>query len=70
MLTEFAEKAVISALKQGRVMRNLQKEYFKTRTQSSLTKSKIAEKDFDMLLDDAAYAVKYGSPRPKQQELL
>ena len=70
MLTEFAERAIITALRQGRIMRNAQKEYFKTRTQSALTQSKIEENNFDMLLDDAAYAVKYGTPRPKQQELL
>lgn len=61
---------VFNALRLGREMRDAQKKYFKTRTQSDLTKSKMAETAFDNALDDAAFAVKYGNPRPKQQELL
>ena len=50
-------------------MRQAQREYFSTRSGDSLTRSKQAERDFDRALDEAAYAVKNGTPRPTQGEL-
>lgn len=62
-------KAVCDALAKGRVMRNLQKEYFKSRSQSALSAAKCAEVEFDKALDDAAYALRTGHAKPKQGEL-
>ena len=69
-MSEEVQETVFRALRKGREMRKAQKEYFKTRTQRALTESKKAEAEFDAALDDAAYAVKHGEPRPKQQEFL
>lgn len=69
-MTDEVKLEVFNALRLGREMRNLQKEYFKTRTQSALQKSKDAERAFDTALDDAAFAVKYGHKKPKQQTLI
>ena len=64
------QEMVFEALRKGREMRMAQKEYFRTRSQKALTESKQKEAAFDEALDDAAYAVKHGAPRPKQQEFL
>lgn len=68
-MKEEVEKVVLAALEKGRRMRELQKEYFKTRAQMALTASKMAERAFDEALEDAAYAMKYGAPKPKQGDL-
>jgi hypothetical protein len=62
--------AVFNALKLGGEMRVAQKDYFKNRTQSNLTKSKSLESAFDTALEDARFAVKYGFLKPKQQTLI
>ena len=69
MLKEEVEKVVLEALVKGRLMRELQKEYFKTRSQTALMESKKAEAEFDEALEDAAYALRNGAQRPKQGEL-
>lgn len=68
-MTDEVKQIVFNALHKGRLMRNAQKDYFKTRSQNALTASKIAEAEFDKALDDAAYAVKHNAPKPKQGEL-
>ncbi|MCR5838065.1 MAG: hypothetical protein K6G94_00330 [Kiritimatiellae bacterium] len=60
---------VFDALHKGRLMRQAQREYFRSRTTTALSVSKEAETAFDVALDEAAYAVKHGSPRPTQQSL-
>lgn len=65
-MTEDAIKIMMYALERGSIMREAQKEYFRTRTQSALTRSKEAEVEFDTALDNARYAVKYGTAKPVQ----
>lgn len=60
---------VFDALHKGRIMRQAQRDYFATRSGDSLKRSKQAERDFDRALDEAAWAVKHGEPRPSQGEL-
>ena len=60
---------VFDALHKGRLMRQAQREYFRSRTTTALAVSKEAESAFDAALEEAAYAVKHGSPRPQQQRL-
>lgn len=67
-MTDKVQQIVFDALHKGRLMRNAQKEYFKTRKQADLMASKVAEQEFDTALDEAAYAVKYGAPKPRQDE--
>ena len=69
MLKEEVEKVVLEALVNGRLMRELQKEYFKTRQQRALEAAKRAEAVFDEALDEAAYALRTGERSPKQGEL-
>ena len=69
MLKEEVEKVVLEALVKGRLMRALQKEYFKTRQQRALEAAKRAEAVLDEALDEAAYAWRTGERRPKQGEL-
>ena len=68
-MTDAVQTLVFDALHKGRIMRQAQREYFSTRSGDSLTRSKQAERDFDRALDEAAYAVKNGTPRPTQGEL-
>ena len=68
-MTEAVQTLVFDALHKGRVMRQAQREYFATRSGDSLARSKQAERDFDRALDEAAWAVKNGTPRPSQGEL-
>ena len=68
-MNEEVKAIVNNALEKGRRMRALQKEYFKSRSQAALEESKKAEAAFDEALEDAAYAMKYGAPKPKQGEL-
>lgn len=68
-MTDEVKRIVFNALHKGRVMREAQRIYFRDRTGSALAVSKKAEADFDRALDDAAFAVKHGHPRPKQPEL-
>lgn len=68
-MTEDVIKILMYALKRGSMMREAQKEYFRTRTQSALTRSKEAEVAFDTALDNARYAVKYGTAKPVQGSL-
>lgn len=68
-MTDAVQALVFDALHKGREMRKWQKEYFRTRSQTALTESKQAERDFDAALDEAAWAVKNGTPRPSQGEL-
>lgn len=68
-MTDEVQTLVFDALHKGRIMRQAQRDYFATRSASNLERSKRAERDFDAALDEAAYAVKYGQPRPKQSEL-
>lgn len=70
MVNDDVLQLMMYALKRGREMRDVQKEYFRTRTQSALTRSKEAEIAFDTALDNAAYAVKYGTAKPVQGTLL
>ena len=60
---------VFDALHKGRLMRQAQRMYFRTRSVQALSVSKEAEVAFDVALEEAAYAVKHGSPRPQQQRL-
>ena len=68
-MKEEVKSIVNNALEKGRRMRALQKEYFKTRSQTALMESKKAEAEFDEALEDAAYALRNGAQRPKQGEL-
>lgn len=68
-MTDAVQTLVFDALHKGRIMRQAQREYFATRSGDSLTRSKQAERDFDRALDEAAWAVKIGAPRPTQGEL-
>jgi hypothetical protein len=69
-MKEEVKLEVFNALKLGGEMRKAQKEYFKNRTQSNLTKATTAEKAFDLALEEARFAVKYGMKKPKQQTLI
>lgn len=69
-MKDVVKRAIFNALKLGGEMREAQKEYFKNRTQTNLTKSKSLESAFDTALEDARFAVKYGFTRPKQQTLI
>ena len=62
-------QVVFDALHKGRLMRQAQREYFRSRTTKALSVSKEAETAFDVALEEAAYAVQHGSPRPQQQRL-
>ena len=68
-MDEKVKALVFDALHKGRVMRECQREYFKTRTESALRLSKNAENEFDTALDTAAKAVKRGYVI-EQEELL
>ena len=68
-MTDAVQNLVFDALHKGRIMRQAQRDYFSTRSSDSLARSKQAERDFDRALDEAAYAVKHGTPRPSQGEL-
>lgn len=63
------KKIVLAALDKGRYMRQAQKAYFTLRTQEKLTEAKRAERDFDEALDEAAYWLRTGKPKPVQEEL-
>lgn len=49
-------------------MRQMQKEYFKTRSSKSLTRSKILENEIDAEID-RVQRVQSGKPQPVQGEL-
>ena len=68
-MTDAVQALVFDALHKGRIMRQAQRDYFATRSGDALTRSKQAERDFDAALDEAAWAVKNGTPRPTQGEL-
>ena len=59
-------QVVFDALHKGRLMRQAQREYFRSRTTKALSVSKETETAFDAALDEAAYAVKYGTVRRVQ----
>ncbi len=63
------KKIVLAALDKGRAMRDAQKAYFMFRTQEKLTVAKVLEREFDEALDEAAYALRTGTMKPKQGEL-
>lgn len=67
-MTDAVQDLVFDALRKGRFMRDAQRAYFTLRTQEKLDAAKRAERDFDHTLDEAAYAVKHGAPRPTQGE--
>lgn len=58
---------VFDALHKGRLMRQAQRTYFRTRSVRALSASLETEAAFDVALEEAIYAVKHGSPRPQQQ---
>ncbi len=62
-------RVVADALERGRAMRSLQKRYFASRDQKTLTEAKAAEAAFDAVLDDAEYALKNGRMKMKQPDL-
>lgn len=68
-MSDEVQACVFNALHKGRVMRERQRDYFRTRSADALKASKSAEREFDKSLDIAAKAVKLGYV-PKQEELL
>lgn len=69
MITEATERLLRDALNKTWVMRKAQREYFKSRTVRALEESKRLERECDAALEEAAWAVKHGEPRPKQEGL-
>lgn len=68
-MNEESRKVVLDALEKGALMRSAQRAYFTLRTQDKLTAAKNAEAAFDDALYHARYAMRYGHPKPRQEEL-
>lgn len=68
-MTPEVEKIVRRAIVKATLMREAQKAYFASRTQNKLTAAKEAEREADMAIADAEYALKHGVTKPVQEEL-
>lgn len=68
-----ADQALFDALcdmcAKTRLMREMQKSYFKTRQQHFLDESKKSEREVDDALEEVAYAARFGERRPTQGDL-
>ena len=59
----------LAFFRRSRIMRDLQRSYFRSRDYSVLSRARAAESSFDKTLDDVGYALRHGSLPPVQTDL-
>ena len=68
-MTPEVEKIVRDAIVKITLMREAQRAYFTLRTQEKLTAAKESEREADVAIAEAEYALKHGVAKPVQGEL-
>ena len=59
----------LAFFRRARIMRDLQRAYFRNRDYSLLSRARVAETSFDQTITDVDYALRHGSLPPVQTDL-